>query len=866
MKKLSLILIGFMLLPMLAQAQSDVFTDVYSMHVNTDAIEYLEDNKIVQGYDDGTFKPENRINRAEFTKIIVEARYDDAEIDECIAKNTGSNWSYVYFPDVPKTEWFAKYVCMAKAGGIIDGYPDGTFKPANNINFAEASKIIAESQDVAVDTAGTNNEWFAGYVKGLENKKAIPSSVQFFDKDITRGEMAETIWRLKEGVTDKVTNSYNELTSPFPNIQSCSALKEKFDEYQAYQSPMYRTSTESAFFDAPMTTAVSESADTVKSGGAADDYSSTNIQVSGVDEADIIKNDGEYIYIIKNDTVRIVRAYPPSSIEEVSEITFGDDTFYPNEMFVDDDKLTVIGRSSNYDYYLDYGVKENMIMPPYPYRSSQTKVYIYDISDKSNPEQMRVVRFDGSYSTSRRINDNLYLVMNTHPNVWALGDIESGEELIPRFQDGDSTPEPMTSCADIRYFPGHFNPRYLVVASVPLDDANGEINREVYLGSSENVYSSRTHLYVASSRINYDRYSDWDWGHDRTKTNIYRFSLDDGDIEFKAKGEVPGRILNQFSMDAYKDHFRIATTIGNSWNESNPSTNNVYVLDTDMKTVGTLEDLAPGERIYSTRFMSDRLYMVTFRQVDPLFVIDLKTPTNPKVLGKLKIPGYSDYLHPYDEDHIIGVGIDTDETEKSGVLMQGMKLALFDVSDVANPIQKFTEIIGDRGTYSELLRNHKALLFDKDKDLLAFPIRIQKKITPEELECGKYTYSTCPSLCNKRCIPSECTTNNEGFAECTDDCDGLGSCTDPSYDRYETEFSGAIVYNLNLTDGFTEKGRISHYSAEDILKMGDVFPYNWEKQIQRIVYIGNYLYTISQDMVKSSTMDDAEEVSSITID
>ncbi len=313
MKKISSLLIVLLALPMLAQihivsslvlpafAQSDVFTDVYSAHVNTDAIEYLEDNKIVQGYDDGTFKPENRINRAEFTKIIVEAKYSDAEIDKCISYNIGSNWSYVYFPDVPKAEWFAKYVCMAKLNGIIDGYPDGTFKPANFINFAEASKIIAESQDVAVDTSGTNNEWFAGYVKGLENEGAIPSSVQFFDKDITRGEMAETIWRVKANVADKVTNTYNELTSPFPNIQSCSALKEKFAEYQAYQSPMYRTSTGSVFFDAPMATntmAVSESADAVKSGGGSDDYSSTNIQVSGVDEADIIKNDGEYIYMI----------------------------------------------------------------------------------------------------------------------------------------------------------------------------------------------------------------------------------------------------------------------------------------------------------------------------------------------------------------------------------------------------------------------------------------------------------------------------------------------------------------------------------------------------------------------------------------
>ncbi len=557
-------------------------------------------------------------------------------------------------------------------------------------------------------------------------------------------------------------------------------------------------------------------------------------------------------------------------MNEVSTITFGDDSFRPREMFVADNKLTVIGQSANY-YEVqpliepaEPGLIEPMIMPYY--RGNQTKVYIYDISNRSNPEQLRHVRFEGTYTTSRRIGDNMYLIMNTHPNVWAMDDTFRGEDMIPQLVDGENAPEPMVGCSDIRYFPGYGMPRYLVVASIPLDDPDGKIDRDVFLGSSENVYSSQTHLYVASSRVNYDRYSDWDWSHDRTKTNIYRFSLDDGNVEFKAKGEVPGRILNQFSMDAYKDYFRIATTIGNSWSSTNPSTNNVYVLNQEMETVGSLEDLAPGERIYSTRFMGDRLYMVTFKQVDPLFVIDLKTPTNPRVLGKLKIPGYSDYLHPYDEKHIIGIGKDTDETEKGGVLMQGMKLALFDVSDVANPIQKFTETIGDRGTDSELLRNHKALLFDKNKELLAFPIRIQKKVTPEELECTKYTYSSCPNLCYKRCIPSECTTNTEGYAECTDDCDGLGSCTAPSYDRYETEFSGAIVYNLNLTSGFTEKGRISHYSAEDILKMGDSWPYNWEKQIQRIVYIGDYLYTISQDMVKSSTMDDAEEVSSITID
>lgn len=152
---------------------------------------------------------------------------------------------------------------------------------------------------------------------------------------------------------------------------------------------------------------------------------------------------------------------------------------------------------------------------------------------------------------------------------------------------------------------------------------------------------------------------------------------------------------------------------------------NVYILDEALKVAGRIEDIAPGERIYSVRFMGDRAYMVTFKQVDPLFAIDLKDPKAPKILGALNIPGYSDYLHPYDGNHIIGFGKDTVE-KGSMAYYQGMKPAVFDVSDVAHPKEKFKEIIGGRGTESELLHNHKALLFDREKNLLAFPVTVME--------------------------------------------------------------------------------------------------------------------------------------------
>ena len=863
---------GLTLIPNVGQAvEASAFNDVYEKHYNREAIETLKSENVIKGYDDGNYKPENRINRAEFTKILIEAKFSDSEINNCIANHAEKNWTYAYFTDVPITEWFAPYVCMAKVHQIIDGYPDGTFKPGAKINFAEASKIIAETMDIDEDKTGTNGEWFAGYIKGLEDKKAIPTTIENAGKDVSRGEMAEMIWRLKENKKDKVTATYQEITSEFPQIQSCEALKEKFEEYQSYQYyPMYRgimvddMVMEEAETAAPMMKA--SDAAGLGAGGEANEYSSTNIQVEGVDEADIIKNDGKYIYLIKGNTVRIVNAYPPNQMEATFKLDFEEEAFYPQEIYAADDKLTIIGRTQ-YLRPMPLLKEENqkeMMMPPYYYGGDRTRVYVYDISDRANPEEERVTTFDGYYQTSRRIGDQLYLVLNAHPNVWRWSDIETGDDIIPEFKDGDNDEEKMVSCSDIRYFPGHAMPRYLITTSIPLDDPDGKIDREVFLGSSENVYASTNNLYVATSATNYDRFTDWDWSVDNTKTNIFKFELDDGNIEYKGRGEVPGRILNQFSMDENGDYFRIATTKGNSWNDQNPSTNNLYVLGKDMDQVGSLEGLAPGEKIYSTRFMGNRLYMVTFKQVDPLFVIDLKSPSNPKLLGKLKIPGFSNYLHPYDENHIIGFGKDTEVTEKDQVLMQGMKMAIFDVSDVENPKQMFTENIGDRGTDSELLNNHKALLFDKSKNLLAFPINIREKVEPEDLNCNAYRYDTCPNLCRKRCIPTLCTEEN-GVSVCTEDCGGLGSCIDPSYERYETTFVGALVYNIDLKKGFTQRGRITHYDEADTQKMGDYWPYQYEKNIQRIIYIGNYLYTISQSLIKANEMNSINEVGELEL-
>ncbi len=221
------------------------------------------------------------------------------------------------------------------------------------------------------------------------------------------------------------------------------------------------------------------------------------------------------------------------------------------------------------------------------------------------------------------------------------------------------------------------------------------------------------------------------------ETIVHKIAIDDGNLEYKGFGAVPGTVLNQFSMDENGENFRIATTRSQNrtyWlrnyniediKNQQESYNNLYVLDNDLKISGRLEGLAEGEKIYSVRFMGNRAYMVTFRQTDPLFVIDLQNPKNPKVLGKLKIPGFSNYLHPYDENHLIGIGKDTKENSFGGVVTSGLKISLFDVSDVANPKEKAKYILGGKGSDSIALRDHKAVLFDKEKNLLVLPVTLR---------------------------------------------------------------------------------------------------------------------------------------------
>ena len=836
-----------------------VFTDVDANTTYNQAIKYLKDNKIVQGYSDGSFAPQKTINRAEFTKILV------SSINPA---PTGNNC----FSDV-SDQWFAPYICQAKQSKFVSGYADGTFKPDQEINFSEAAKIIANTYNLSLGSADPD-VWFKQYVEALQKEQAIPLSIEFFDGNITRQDMSEIIYRIKAKVTDKSTRTFQEISGEgLVKPVSCADLEERYlqnhppDRGPVNYDYMMKEAVplDSNMKMAEPVSAPSSSATGGSSGASAPSYSTTNIQEAGVDEADVIKNDGKYIYLIKGNSIRIVEAYPASNLKELINFQLGskDEDFYPTEMYVDGNQLTVIGTSSSYQALPVTSLTAKM-MPIRQY-TSRTKVYLVDITDRSKPKVTRTVDFDGSYSTSRITNGTLYLVMNQYPYYptpyyynSAVTDSSTSStqpfsDYLPQMRDSrDNQDVLIAPCTDIRIMPKPRSFNFLITAAVPLNSLITPVARTVMVGSGDNVYASTQNLYVAETEWSGGYYSSGN-----THTKLYRFALTPSNISFESEGSVPGTILNQFSMDERYNQFRLATTQDNS-DTTGKTSNNLFVLDQSMKIVGQINGLAEGEKLYSARFMGDRAYLVTFKSVDPLFVIDLKDGTNPKVLGQLKIPGYSDYLHPYDATHIIGFGKDVDPSEVDKdqnfvyyTAVKGFKMGMFDVTDPANPKEMYHEVIGDQGTYSELLNNHKALLFDKDKNLLAFPITVTE-MPKQEAVCSNFIYSTCPSSCQKVC-QSTCTYEN-GITICKPGCDGLNSCQDSSYVYPKNVFVGAYVYSVDLQNGFKLKAKLTHLDQQGITDLLTNGYADYEKTIERILYIGDSLYTVSQGAVKANSL------------
>ena len=547
------------------------------------------------------------------------------------------------------------------------------------------------------------------------------------------------------------------------------------------------------------------------------DFSKTNIQVENVDEADVIKTDGEYIYSLSDNQVIITDARDPQNTNVLYKLT---STSYsgtsPEEILLYGNDLIVIGTM----------------------RGPMTTVEVYDITSKENPIKKEAYCVNGRYYTSRLTDGKLYVLSTGHLD-YDDGKVDNSyvENSVTRY----------ISYNDIYYFNNKLTTAQTTISTLDLDKEKAKVDVSMYLLALDNIYVSQDNMYLVADnyynqKISFlpafirlmgtkgiigeakDLYEEDDYFYDDDETTIYKFALNNGKIKYVGKAKEEGYTIDQFSLDEYNSNLRVALYTDKG--------SRVAIFNDKMKKIGETEKVARGERMYSSRFIGDRGYLVTYLNTDPLFCIDLSDPKNPEILGELQISGYSTYLHPYDETHLIGIGyeseVKTNRNSEGKVTSQyavitGMKMALFDVSNINNPIKISDTQIGDKYTRSAILTNHKALLFSKEKGIIAIPVNTYEK----ELEIS----STNGDLSS---LESSYTTNSK---------------------EYRTE--GYLVYGINLEDGFVPKGFIDHSETDPKSYSGT--------NLIRGVYIKDYLFTVSQGMVKVNKLDTLEQVASVLI-
>ncbi len=553
--------------------------------------------------------------------------------------------------------------------------------------------------------------------------------------------------------------------------------------------------------DSDMSGPVASGEDVGQKEDGAEDYGKTNQQEEAVEEADIIKNDGRYLYRVVERgesnlgySVRIVDT--KDGLKEASMV--GDFEIVQN-IYVWEDKLVVLepgwamnGDSGTEEMSTGAEIADADLEPSYPY----CRIHVYDISDRTSPQEYHTFTVKGSYLDSRISGGYLYF--------FALCDTSKPEKaddlkMYVPMMDG----KPMSE--DKITLPGGSNTAsYLVMASVDMARPDTFTDTRALVASEDRLYVSQENIYLADTQ--YASYNEE--GNQSDSTTLYRFSYKDGKMRKEAMGKVKGTLRDDMAMNEYDGYLRLVTTVqsqnvtkviddisgeflGYDDIESR-MTNSLYVLDSNLKTVGKIEDIAPDERIYSARFMGKSGYFVTFRETDPLFSVDLSNPREPKVLGELKISGFSEYLHFYADNLLLGIGMEADE--KTGTT-ECIKLSMFDISNPQD-VKEQSKLLLSEFDYSEALYNYKAVLIDAKKNLFGF--------------CADDYYGD-----DSRTVYMLFTFKDGNFAKVMEI-----DCSD--YERYGYEVRGTYIGERFFL--FAENGVVEEYGLADGRKVATLEP------------------------------------------
>ena len=421
------------------------------------------------------------------------------------------------------------------------------------------------------------------------------------------------------------------------------------------------------------------------------DYSTTNVRQEGVDEADVVKTDGRYLYVLRDDNRMLSIVDTKDGLKETYCINMDEEQYVQEFYFLPSEKklvaiTSVYGEEIKGDSV--YAGARGMIWDP-----SITQVITYDVSDTKNPKEIGKVEQTGSYSSSRLSDNHVYLFTS----YCAGGDLNKDEpELyIP------SVDAKLIDAEDI-YLPStERGCMYEVVTSI-------DVNEPDKAKDSKAIFTNGGQLYVSNENIYYYETS-WAYTDRNEETTIRKIGYNNGELTPLAQETIDGYINDSFSIDEYEGNLRVIVTVGD--------TNSVYVMNKNLEVIGKIEGLAEEERVYSARFMGETAYFVTFYETDPLFTVDFSNPKDPKIIGKLKIPGFSDYLHFYGEGKLLGIGMAVDEKT---LVTEGVKLTMFDISDKTDVKEEATYVM--ENVYStDVSYDYKAALIDIPKNIICFP-------------------------------------------------------------------------------------------------------------------------------------------------
>lgn len=465
--------------------------------------------------------------------------------------------------------------------------------------------------------------------------------------------------------------------------------------------------------------------------GAQRAYSSTNVQVDGVDEADMVKNDAEHIYVVDGGGLNILRAWPPT---QVGELSHTDIEGTPGSLFFDGLHTVVVfsqlwGEQASPESGGSFSVGDVAW-------DTSTKITVLDVSDRREPRVIREIYAQGDLRASRRVGERVHVVLTDYLyDRWepqgeydnylyaqrqALKDVGAGD-WIPNLADHRRAGEgwtitrgDATRCTDVYKPANRTDLQFTTVLSFTPSDVGSELLTVGVLAAADTVYATADSLYFGLSEYSSGPFPNSNGSLD---SRLHKFALTADGPVYTASGRVPGTMLNQFSMDEHDGFLRLATT---DWSDESVS-NSLHVLQqsgTELVIAGSVTGIEPDESIYSTRFQGDRGYMVTFRQIDPLFTFDLSDPYRPRLVGELEVTGFSNYLHPFGDDRLLAVG---EEISPEG-MNEGLQVSVFDVRDFDDPQLEDREVVDGMG-WSEAQYDHHAFTFYEPTHVLALPVQ-----------------------------------------------------------------------------------------------------------------------------------------------